>query len=138
MYAYSGDQSSRVLLGRILFNENEYLNFGEIQHALENGKCAHASVRVHQSIQGPTYVSGQAVPILHGQDVFSKTFLSKLVATFPSYKKYITKFHHRFIVQNLEFQIYIEKMLERPKSLFMHKRLYSTGLHIAFKTKCPK
>ena len=32
------------------------------------------------------------------------------------------------MVQNLELQIYIEKMLERPQSLFMQKRLYSTAV----------
>ena len=62
-----------------------------------------------------------------GQDVFSKTFLTKFVATYPSYTKY-KKNHHRSMVQNLELQIYIEKMLERPQSLFMQKRLYSTAV----------
>ena len=71
-----------------------------------------------------------------GKYVFLKTFFTKFVATYPSYKKYIRNFHHRFMVKNLEFQIYTEKMLERPWSLFMQKRLYSIGLHIVFRTKC--
>ena len=73
-----------------------------------------------------------------GKYVFFKTFLTKFVATDPSYKKYIKDFHHRFMAKNLEFQIYIEKMLERPRSLFMQKRLYSTKLNIVFRTKCKK
>ena len=88
------------------------------------------------TLQGPAYVSGQAVLILHPRP--RCIFKNILTNTYPSYKKYIEKFHHRFMVQNLEFQIYIEKMLERPWSLFMQKRLYSIGLHIVFRTKCTK
>ena len=73
-----------------------------------------------------------------GKSVFLKNLLTKFVATYLSYKKYVNNFHHRFMVKNIEFQIYIEKMLERPRSLFMQKRLYSTGLHIVFRTKCTK
>ena len=29
------------------------------------------------------------------------------------------------MVKNLEFQIYDEKMIKRPRSLFMQKRLYT-------------
>ena len=38
-----------------------------------------------------------------GQDVILKTFLAKFVATYPSYKKHIKQFHHRFMVKNLKF-----------------------------------
>ena len=62
-------------------------------------------------------------PCTLGQDVFLKTLKTIFVGTYPSYKKYIKKFHHKLIVKNLEFQIYIEKLLQRPQSLFMQKRL---------------
>ena len=51
------------------------------------------------------------------QGVFSKSFFTKFVAIYLSYKKYMRQFHHRFMVQKVEFQIYIEKVLERPLSL---------------------
>ena len=55
----------------------------------------------------------------------SNNNLCKRMNHIKTWKKYIKKFHHiLFMVQNLEFQIYLEKMLERPRSLFMQKRLY--------------
>ena len=75
-------------------------------------------------IQCPACVSIQAVSILHPRPrwIF-KNFLIKFLATYPSYKKYFFKFHHRLMVKDLKFQIYIEKMLKRPHSLFLQKGL---------------
>ena len=40
--------------------------------------------------------------------------------------------------QNLEFQIYLEKMLERPRSLFIQKRLYSKVNFVPYMCKGKK
>ena len=82
-------------------------------------------------LQCPAFVSIQAVSILHSRPrCIFKTFFYKVCSYIPKLQKIYKKIHHRFMVKNLEFQIYIEKILERPQLLFMKKRLYSTGLHI--------
>ena len=105
----------------------------ELQWVFENLRIFYLS-----TVSGICFDTSSFNPAPKAKLYFQKLFLTKFVATYPSYKKYIKRFHHRYMVQNLEFQICIEKMLERPRSLFMQKRLYSTGLDIAFRTKCRK
>ena len=77
-------------------------------------------------------------PCTLGQEIFLETLITKFVGTYLSYRKYIYNFPPKFMIKNLEFQIYSEKSLKRPQWLFYAKEAVNFFFWTIFFSKMTK